>query len=584
MTKTDAQNNNSSTYLINWFIRLRWIACVVAFVLVLLTVKVFHYLQTGTMWPLFALIAVLAMTNLTYSSFIRKKLFVKYLKEIQIVTDLLILTLMLHFSGGIENPLAFVFLFHVILGGILLEKRKCYGIVALAFVLYASLALFELSGVVSHYTLQIFPHTHSEQHVHGDAGHHHGATEDAGDDVHASHYAPYVWSMILLTLFLLVLTAYFTVTIMDRLRAEEKSTREERQRLEHVLQATGAGLLILDESLRPVWYNAPVKNWLGINSNGAGRQMNIFNDWIEGADGAAAATFADGSIRSIERERIVEPGQKQFFQITVAPLKDADGSVYQVVELIQDISEKKIIEAEMLHAAKMVTLGTMSAGIAHEVGNPLASISTRLQLLEVERDEAFIAQSIRLLQKEISRIERIVRGISQFGRPSGDGWAPCPVNQLLCETVEMLKYHKHAKRSRIETEFDENLPDTLGVRDQLKQIFLNLGLNALEAMSDTADGVLTIRSRVEKGNIKIEFIDNGGGISQADREKIFQPFFTTKEKGSGLGLFIVNHIVQAHSGRIIVSGQPGKGAAFTIFLPIHSTKRRIHKRKTRKAG
>ncbi len=475
-----------------------------------------------------------------------------------------------------------MFLFHVILGGILLDKRKCYGIVALAFILYASLALCELSDVVPHYTLQIFPHSQTEQHLHGEASHRETAAEEA-EDIHASHYAPFVWSMVFLSLFILLLTAYFIVNIMDRLRAEEKSTREERQRLEHVLQATGAGLLILDESLQPVWYNELVKNWLEIDSNHSSQPINLLNDWIEETDEPVAATLADGIIRSIEREHIDKSGQKQFFQITMAPLADAQGHVYQVVELIQDISEKKIIEAEMLHAAKMVTLGTMSAGIAHEVGNPLASISTRLQLLEGERDESFIAQSIGLLQKEISRIDRIVRGISQFGRPSGDGWAPCQVNQILSETVEMLKYHKYAKQSRIETDFAVNLPDTLGTRDQLKQVFLNLGLNALEAMPNASGSVLTIRSQVEKGSIKVEFVDSGKGISKEDVEKIFQPFYTTKEKGSGLGLFIVNHIVQAHSGKITVSSQSGKGTIFTIFLPIHSAKRSFNKGKSQKA-
>ena len=119
-----------------------------------------------------------------------------------------------------------------------------------------------------------------------------------------------------------------------------------------------------------------------------------------------------------------------------------------------------------------------------------------------------------------------------------------------------------------------DLPETLGVKDQLKQVFLNLGFNALEAMPE--GGKLTINSFVSKGNLNIEFIDKGIGIGETDREKIFQPFFTTKEKGSGLGLFIVNHFVQAHSGRIGVESASGKGTKFTICLPLHRP-RRPHK-------
>lgn len=572
-----ASTNKSQPQDVNlWFISLRWIACVVALLLVIITIEVLHYLNDSTFLPLMLLIVLLALTNLIYTFMVKRVFFLNRLKEIQIVSDLIILTLMLHYSGGIENPLSFVYLFHVILSGILLNKRKCYSVVALSFLLYGSLAVCELSGVIPHYTLQIFPHSETDERGHIISApqqeselHGHGSSENRG--IHAAHYPVYVWSMSLLSFFVMLLTAYFITNIMDRLRAEERRTLEERQRLEHVLLATGAGLLIMDNNLQPVWYNEPVKAWLGFKSNDPSQQSEIILKWIDGNSGPAAQTLKDGDIRSIERERVDESGQKQFFQVTLAPLTDTQGHVHQVVELIQDVSEKKILEAEMLHAAKMVTLGTMSAGIAHEVGNPLASISARLHLLKTERDESFISQSVSLLQREIGRIERIVRGVSQFGRPSREGWALCQVNQILQETIDMLKYHKLAKLSVIKTESAPSLSETLGVRDQLKQVFLNLGLNALEAMPK--GGNLTIRSFAEKGNLKVEFIDEGSGITEEDWEKIFQPFFTTKEKGSGLGLFIVNHIVQAHSGQITVKSKPGEGTQFIVSLPIHSPRR-----------
>lgn len=573
-------DKNQSQDLNLWFILLRWIACGVALLLVIITIKALHYLDESTFLPLILLIILLGLTNLVFTVMVKRQLYLNHLKEIQIVSDLIILTVMLHYSGGIENPLSFVYLFHVILSGILLNKHKCYGVVAFAFFLYGSLALCELSGVIPHYTLQIFPHSESEAeslispapHVTPEAGQHEHSASKPNGGIHAAHYPVYVWSMSFLTFFIMLLTAYFITNIMDRLRAEETRTREERQRLEHVLQATGAGLLILDQDLQPVWYNEPVKTWLDIGADDPQQHTIVISDWIEGKEGPAAATLKNGNIRSIERERIDESGQKQFFQVTLAPLTDPKGTVYQVVELIQDVSEKKILEAEMIHAAKMVTLGTMSAGIAHEVGNPLASISTRLHLLKTEHEESFVEQSVNVLQREISRIERIVRGISQFGRPSKEGWALCQVNQILLETIEMLKYHKTAKLSKIETDLSLELPETLGVRDQLKQVFLNLGLNALEAIPGNS-GTITIRSFAEKGTLKIEFIDAGSGIMEADQEKIFQPFFTTKEKGSGLGLFIVNHIVQAHSGQIGVKSKPGEGTQFIVTLPIHSPRR-----------
>ncbi|GBD87357.1 sporulation kinase D [bacterium BMS3Abin03] len=564
------QDITQSLNLNLWYVRLRWIACFVAFVLVIITVKVFHYLEDGNLLPLLLLVGILAGTNIVYLYFIKKEIFTKHLKEMQIVTDLLILTFMLHYSGGIENPLSFVYLFHVILSGILLEKRKSYLVVALSILLFTSLAICELTNLVPHYTLDIFPHKDTEHpSIQVQPGKEHAVVEE--ETLHAAHYPPYVWSITSLNLFLMLLTAYFITNIMERLRSEERKTNEERQRLEHVLTATHAGLVILNKNQEIVWYNEPVKSLLGLETiENSQLSKTIFN-LIDKEESPALKTFQDGIIRSVEGEKIDENGQRQYFQVTVAPLLDANNNIYQVVELIQDISDKKILEAEMLHAAKMVTLGTMAAGIAHEVGNPLASISTRLQLLESQRDRSFIAQSVKLLQQEIRRIERIVKGISQFGRTSKEGWGLCQVNQILTETLEIIKYHDAAKSCNIETNFSPDLSDVLGVCDQLKQVFLNLGLNALEAMPH--GGNLLINSYAEKGNLIVQFVDTGIGIKKEELERIFQPFYTTKQKGSGLGLFIVNQFILAHSGKIDIDSEPGKGTGITISLPVHRPKR-----------
>jgi len=567
--KNKPQDISQSLNLNLWYIRLRWIASIVAFALIIITVKVFHYLGDKNLLPLLMSVGILAVTNLMYLYFVKKKMFQKHLKEMQIVTDLLILTVMLHYSGGIENPLSFAYLFHVILSGILLEKKKSYLVVALSIILFTSLAVCELSEVFPHYKLDIFPHKDTEHpSVQLHDNNHSGGEEEV---LHAAHYPPYVWSITSLNLFLMLLTAYFITNIMERLRSEEHKSNEERQRLEHVLKATHAGLFILNKELDIVWFNEPVKTLLGMQSIDNSQLSKIIYNLIDKEEGPEQKTFLDGIVRSVEREKIDADGQKQYFQITVAPLLDANGKIYEIVELIQDISDKKILEAEMLHAAKMVSLGTIAAGIAHEVGNPLASIYTRLQLLESQRDTSFISQSVKLLQREISRIERIVKGISQFGRTSQESWALCRINQILTETLEILTYHKAAKFCNITTNLSAAIPNVLGVGDQLKQVFLNLGLNALEAMPN--GGNLLINSFVDKGDLVIQFIDDGIGIEKEKLEKIFRPFYTTKEKGSGLGLFIVNHFILAHGGKIDIKSNPGKGTEISVYLPIHRPKR-----------
>ena len=550
-----------------WFIRLRWIAIVISFMLIFIADSYLHYLQEESFWPLIFTVLFLLITNIFYKIFLTKKIFLKNLEKIQIFIDLLILSIMLQFSGGIENPLSFIYILHVILTGILLSKIDCYKVVFLAILFYATISIGELYQVFPHYTLLIYPHTIDQKIEQVDL-----VTDDDYREIreysflHAAHYPLYVWSMTGLNFFLMLLIAYFITTIMERLRDKEKETQEKYQWLERVLLAIGAGLLILNKDLKTEWMNEPIKNWLDLKESDEERNNLAISEWIKGKHNEVAQTFADGVTRTIELDKVNRSGTKKYFQVTVAPMFGADGEIYQIVELVQDITKKKILEAQMLHSSKMATIGTMAASIAHEVGNPLSSIATRLKLLETQKDSAFLENSIPLIQKEIERIKRIVRGISQFGKPAKEVWNVCQINSIISETIEMLKLHKESKNCEIITKLDKKLPQTLASYDQLKQVFLNLGLNAFEAMK--GGGTLTVETFFEQGMIFINFIDTGKGITPEMIDKIFEPFFSTKEQGSGLGLFIVDHIIQAHGGNIRTFSEKEKSTKFSISIPI----------------
>lgn len=548
--KEDSRVRDNLIHFNMWFIRMRWLACVVAIVLSIITVEALEYLEEDAFLPLMIEIACLIASNILYTLFLRRRWFIRILIELQMFTDLLILTAMLHCSGGIENPLIFVYLFHIIIGGILLEKRKCYAIVGLAFVLFSALAFVEMVGFRRHYTLHIFPHIEKE-----------------GSLLHAAHEPIYVISLVVLQIVLMSLTAYFTTTIMEQLRSEEDRALAERQRLERVIEATGVGFALFDNELSPVWLNDQIKIWLNLSDEVIGHLTPQLEEWIEGKNGPVAETFKDGKTRVVERQ-LVDQGSKRFFQVTIASLMDNTGNVYQVVELTQEVTQRKMVEAEMVHSAKMAVLGSMAAGIAHEIGNPLASISTRLRLLEKKHDETFLKESLRLLQSQIARINRIVHGISQFAKSVKEEWSACQINQIVVETLNVLRFHPKAKKNQIYTELAEELPETMGVKDQLVQVFLNLGLNALEAMPH--GGVLTVKTYTGEGEIRIEFADTGAGMDRELRSKIFDPFFTTKDSGLGLGLCIVHNIIDAHGGRIEVESSPAEGSLFTVNLPIRT--------------
>ena len=533
-----------------WFLNMRWIACVVAADLIIVTVVVLKYLDAETLKPLLALVGCIAAANIAYSVCLRKGWYVHRLAEVGIYIDLAILTLMLHFSGGIENPLSFVYVFHVIIAGILLSRPKCFTVVVVASVLYAAMASAEMDGLVRHYTLAFFPHPHVE-----------------GDELfHAAHQPLFVGSLVGLHVMLMSFTAYFTTTIMTRLHQEENRAVAARQRLDRVVQAAGAGLAVLDKGLRVVWLNDQMRHWSSVSGAGTSDSVGRVETWVGGEDGPAVQSFRDGKTHVEERQVVDAAGGKRFFEITVAPLVDDNGDVYQVVALAQEITRRKIVEAEMMHSAKMASLGLISAGLAHEIGNPLASISTRLRLLEDEHDELFLKDSIRLLQGQIIRIDRIVHGVSQFAKPVGHEWTMCNVSAIVAETVEVLRLHNVAKSCRIDKELDETIPKTMGARDQLIQVFMNLGLNALETVPK--GGALTVRTYRSRGGIRIEFADTGEGMDEQTRSRLFMPFFSTKDDGLGLGLYIAQNLVHAHGGQIEVESSPGSGSVFTVVLPI----------------
>jgi len=208
----------------------------------------------------------------------------------------------------------------------------------------------------------------------------------------------------------------------------------------------------------------------------------------------------------------------------------------------------------------------MAAGFAHEIGNPLASISTRLRLLEETDDAAFPRESLGLLQRQVSRIAQIVRSLARIARPLAGEWETCNINTVVSETVNLIRFHDGSKRCTIGTELAPSLPGVKGVADQLVQVFLNLGINAIEAMPD--GGALTVRTCVQDGCVAVLFADTGSGLSPEAGKRVFDAFYSTKREGMGLGLTIAHNIVSSHQGRITVNRNTGEGSVFTVLLPI----------------
>jgi two-component system, NtrC family, sensor kinase len=223
-------------------------------------------------------------------------------------------------------------------------------------------------------------------------------------------------------------------------------------------------------------------------------------------------------------------------------------------------------QAQLMHQDKMAGFGLLAAGIAHEVGNPLTSISTIVQVLERRNPDDYTKDKLSLVGGQLSRIQGIVRELTAFGRPASEERSRFSIHEIVEEAMNIAKYYKGTKSRTIRVEVPQDLPILFGVRDQLVQVVFNLVLNAIDA---TQKGGLieVVASRIEN-QVEVSVRDDGTGIDPAHQKRIFRPYFTTKKQGTGLGLFVTQRIVNEYGGTVDFTSATGRGTTFRFRLPV----------------
>lgn len=458
----------------------------------------------------------------------------------------------------------------MIIGSILLPRRQAVWVTAGACALFTLLAVGEYGGVLPHETNVLFPHTSPHEHAGAPSGAGAEGEVEAGEaHEHAAYDPVFVAGRVLPFLAVLVLTSYLTMLVASRLQRSERDlarTAEEalleRRRLESVVHGAGLGMVLYDPDQSVRWSNRRARDWLGWPPDGGPPAAEPMD---EVRRHALEACLADGRPTEIERTIAGAPREQRHLRHAFSPLRDRDDRVIQAVELIEDVTVRKDLEAEALHAGKLSALGQMAAGVAHEIGNPLSSLQTRLRLLERRRDPEFLEQSLGVLHGQIDRIGRIVRGISEFARNRGQEWADWELEPVLEEALSMVRLDRRAKAVTFETVLPEPALRVRGVRDQILQVVLNLLLNAVQAMPD--GGEIRLETDRRDGAVVLSVTDTGVGMDETVRRRLFDPFFTTRQDGTGLGLAISYSLVHAHGGRIEVASAPGRGSRFTVVLP-----------------
>jgi PAS domain S-box-containing protein len=294
----------------------------------------------------------------------------------------------------------------------------------------------------------------------------------------------------------------------------------------------------------------------------------------QGAAAPAAQTLQTGLPSRSRRTIQKADGREALYEIASIPLRSNDGQIRQVVEVWEDITERVALQTQLVRAEKLAGIGQLAASIAHEVGNPLQAIQGFLSLfLEQCLPDTPNRRFLELAEEEIERIVNVLSRLRDLYRPKADVMAPVQMNELIDNVLLLTNKQLERSRVRVIRELATDLPTIYAVADQLKQVLLNLVLNATEAMRD--GGVLHVQTVLVHLNsdtfgVQIAITDTGVGVSSDQLPRLFDGLHTTKERGMGLGLYTSKAIVDRHMGRIVVQSQLGEGTTFTITLPVRS--------------
>jgi signal transduction histidine kinase len=259
------------------------------------------------------------------------------------------------------------------------------------------------------------------------------------------------------------------------------------------------------------------------------------------------------------------------WEISTIPIRENQNYINQVIVFDEDITEKWILEANLIQSEKLASIGQLAANVAHEINNPLAAIIANAQLLLRDLSEAdeYTIDSLKLIETAGKRAAKIVNNLLQSARKEKhDEFEETSLNETIADAISMLQYEINKRSIAVSLDLDAEIPDIFANKNQLKGVWINLVTNALGAI-ESEQGTISISTRYENKEFRIVFSDNGKGILSEHKERIFEPFFTTKEagKGTGLGLSVSLQVIKDHHGTIDAESTPGKGAKFIIILP-----------------
>jgi PAS domain S-box-containing protein len=380
----------------------------------------------------------------------------------------------------------------------------------------------------------------------------------------------------------------------------------ERTFLETLFNTIEDGILVVDEAGRVLYFNQAVTRFLGLQPSVENQPIT---DFIPELDWEKIRRFDHAGGQGVVRHEFeVQYPRPRFLRLYAAPLDGETAGSAGVALILHDDTEARQKTIEAIESERIQALTMLAASVAHEIGNPLNALHIHLQLMERELkklrgavaepagkprsllrsraraqaatgvNEAHelipkLEQYLLVARGEINRLDYIVTQFLHAIRPTVPQLRPASLNDVVQKTLELLQPELDNRGLNVRTRLARELPATPIDPAQIQQVLVNLIKNALQAM--TKDGTLTLQTGEGADGVWVSVADTGGGIPQEQINRIFEPFYTTKKKGTGLGLMIVQRIVRAHGGRIELESQVGRGTTFRIWLPLHERKPRL---------
>ncbi len=362
-------------------------------------------------------------------------------------------------------------------------------------------------------------------------------------------------------LFVAGLTGYLAdAERQQRQRAQRAATQQQAQAeaaermrasVTSILESIDSGVLTVDPAEQVTTLNAAARALLGWNEQTAWSLPKSIQDYLRaGAQGYHQVTQAERTL-----------------ELHGTPLRGVQGEQVGTVLVLDDLTERRAMEAQMRRAERLVSLGRLAGGLAHELRNPLGITRAAAQMLQQElADDGKPGEYTRVIQSEIDRVDRLVEQLLAYARPRPLQRALINVASLVEETSGLARVYAKQQGVMLTTQVGDNLPDLMGDGDLLHQAVVNVLLNGIQATP--SDGYVSLTAQAEEAAVWLNVCDTGQGIAPEILPHIFDPFFTTRDDGTGLGLSIVQQIVHDHGGSIDVQSEPGQGTQIVLRLPL----------------